>query len=73
MSRVESLIFFRSYEPKRSTRAVFYFYSSISLAEVLAVALEVVLTRRLLPLERPLLDLLAILVFGVIDFVVIDI
>jgi len=45
----------------------------MSLAEVLAVALEVVLTGRLLPLERPLLDLLVILVFGVIDFVVIDV
>jgi hypothetical protein len=45
----------------------------MSLAEVLAVALEVVLTRRLLPLERLLLDLLAILMLGVIDLVVIDI
>jgi hypothetical protein len=45
----------------------------MSLTEVLAVALEVVLARRLLPLERPLLDLLAILVFRVIDFIVIDV
>jgi len=73
MSRIESLVFFRSYEPKCSTRAVFYFRSSTSLTKVLTVALEVVLARRLLPLERPLLDLLAILILGVIDLVVIDI
>jgi hypothetical protein len=45
----------------------------MSLAEVLAVALEVVLTRRLLPLKRPILDLLAVLILGVVDFVVIDV
>jgi hypothetical protein len=45
----------------------------MSLAEVLAVALEVVLTGRLLPLERPLLDLLAILILGVVDFIVVDV
>jgi hypothetical protein len=45
----------------------------MSLAEVRAVALEVVLAGQLLPLERLLLDLLAVLVLGVIDFVVIDI
>ena len=73
MSRVESLVFFYSYEPERSTRAILYFYSSTSLVEVLLAALEVVLARRLLPLECLLLDLLAILILGVIDFVVIDI
>jgi hypothetical protein len=45
----------------------------MSLAEVLSVALEVILTRQLLPLERLLLDLLAILILGVIDFIVIDV
>jgi hypothetical protein len=45
----------------------------MSLAEVLAVALEVVLARRLLPLERLLLDLLVILILGVIDLIVIDV
>jgi hypothetical protein len=45
----------------------------MSLAEVLSITLEVVLTRQLLPLERPLLDLLAILMLGVIDLVVIDV
>ena len=45
MSRVESFILFRSYEPKCSTRAVLYFPSSMSLAEVLSVALEVILAR----------------------------
>ena len=70
---MESLVFFRPYEPERSTRAALYFYSSMSLAEVLAVALEVVLTGRLLPLERPLLDLLAILILGVVDFIVVDV
>jgi hypothetical protein len=45
----------------------------MSLAKVLAVTLEVVLTRQLLPLERPLLNLLAILILGVIDFIVIDV
>jgi hypothetical protein len=45
----------------------------MSLAEILAVTLEVVPARRLLPLERPLLDLLAVLVLGVIDFVVMDV
>ena len=45
----------------------------MSLAEVLAVTLEVVLTRQLLPLEHLLFDFLAILVLGVIDFVVIDV
>jgi hypothetical protein len=52
---------------------MFYFRSSTSLTKVLAVTLEVVLTRQLLPLERPLLDLLAILILRVIDLVVIDI
>ena len=45
MSRVESLVFFYSYELERSTRAILYFYSSTSLVEVLLAALEVVLAR----------------------------
>ena len=45
----------------------------MSLAEVRAVALEVVLAGQLLPLERLLLNLLAILILGVIDLVVIDV
>jgi hypothetical protein len=45
----------------------------MSLTEVLAVALEVVLAGQLLPLERPLLDFLAVLVFWIIDFIVIDV
>jgi len=36
-------------------------------------ALEVVLARQLLPLERPLFDLLAVLILRVIDLVVIDV
>jgi hypothetical protein len=72
-SRVEPLAFFRSYEPECSARAAFGLLGSTSLAEVRAVAPEVVLARRLLPLERPLLDLLAVLVLGVIDFIVIDV
>jgi len=70
---VESFILFCSYEPEGSARAVFGFLGSISLTKVLAVTLEVVLTRRLLPLKRPLLNLLAILVLRVIDFIVIDV
>ena len=73
MSRVESLVFFYSYEPECSARDTFGFLSSTSLAKVLAIALEVVLAGQLLPLERPLLDLLAILMLGVIDLIVIDI
>ena len=72
-SRVESFAFFRSRESEGSARAVLGFLGSTSLAEVRAVALEVVLARQLLPLECPLLDLLAVLVLGVIDLVVIDV
>jgi len=43
------------------------------LAKVLLATLEVVLAGRLLPLERLLLDLLAIFMLGVIDFVIIDV
>jgi len=70
---VESLVFFCSYEPECSARDTFGFLNGMSLAEVLAIALEVVLARQLLPLERPLLDLLAILMLGVIDLIVIDV
>jgi hypothetical protein len=72
-SRVESFAFFRSRESEGSARAVLGFLGSTSLTEVRAVALEVVLAGRLLPLERLLLDLLAVLVLGVIDLVVIDV
>ena len=51
---------------------MFYLYGSISLAKVLAATLEVVLAGQLLSLERPLLDLLAVLMLGVIDLIVID-
>jgi hypothetical protein len=72
-SRVESFVFFRSRESEGSARAVLGFLGSTSLAKVRAVTLEVIPARRLLPLERPLLDLLAVLMLGVTDLIVIDV
>ena len=70
---MEPLAFFRSREPECSARAAFGLLSSTSLTKVRVVAPEVVPAGQLPPLERPLLDLLAVLILRVIDFVVIDV